>query len=464
FEGIVKNITDYGAFIDLGGVDGLLHVTDMAWRRISHPSEILAVGDQIKVQVVRFNSETQRISLGIKQLESDPWSTVEQRFPVGTKLSGRITNVTDYGAFVELADGIEGLVHISEMSWTKTNLHPGKLISPSQTVDVQVLEVDIRKRRISLGMKQCMENPCEVFAREWQVDQVIEGMVRNVTDFGVFVRLTDDIDGLVHESDLSWETHGSEALKSYKKGDMVKVKILDIDCEKQRVGLGVKQLEDNPILTRIEGFSKNDVVTCTVKAIAASGIEVVVGSNDTPGFIRRSDLARDRGDQRTDRFAEGEKIDARIITVDRKFGKLSLSIKAHEMAEEKKAMEAYGTSNAGASLGDILGAALEKHQASTGASDATDGAEGDQEKTQPDALNDREEQKIEPKEAKTSDQKRTSSAKKPAKKAASAKAKAAPAEADASESETASVAEEESPGTLTDSDKGEQSEPARPSS
>ncbi len=359
-DGIVKNITDYGAFIDLGGMDGLLHVTDIAWRRISHPSEVLIVGDTIKVQVVRFNQETKRVSLGMKQLEKDPWE-VAATLSVGTQLSGRITNITDYGAFVEINEGIEGLVHISEMSWSKSNLHPSKIVSRSQEVQVQILEIDAEKRRISLGMKQCLENPWDVLTKEYVVGSVLEGQIRNVTDFGLFIGISEDIDGLVHQSDLTWEEDSTPALANYHKGDSIKVKILEINMEKQRIALGVKQLTENPATARTQNIAVGDVVTCTVTTVSSKGLDVSV-NNETPGFIRRSDLSRNRAEQRVDRFAEGEKVDATIMAIDYKSGTVTLSIKVLETAEEQKAMEAYGTSDSGASLGDILGAALQKHQ------------------------------------------------------------------------------------------------------
>src|SRR5262247_732936 len=360
-QGVVKNITDYGAFVDLGGVDGLLHVTDIAWRRINHPSEALNIGQTVKVQVIRFNPETQRISLGMKQLEADPWEGVDQKYPVGTKYTGRVTNITDYGAFVELEPGIEGLVHVSEMSWTKKNVHPGKIVSTSQEVEVMVLDVDPQKRRISLGLKQCLDNPWQSFVEKHPVGTELEGEVKNITEFGLFVGLPGEIDGMVHLSDLDWQKSGEEAIKGFKKGDVVKVKILDVDVEKERISLGIKQLSDDPFATATSQHKKGDVVTCTVTQVQENGIEVSLGDGVT-GFIRKADLARERSDQRPDRFAIGEKVDAKITAIDSKTRKLSLSIKAREVDEDKQAMAEYGSSDSGASLGDILGAALSKAQ------------------------------------------------------------------------------------------------------
>jgi len=362
-QGVVKNITDYGAFVDLGGVDGLLHVTDIAWQRISHPSEALQVGETVEVQVIRFNAETQRISLGMKQLLSDPWENVEGKFPIETKMEGRVTNITDYGAFVELEAGVEGLVHVSEMSWTKKNVHPGKIVSTSQQVEVMVLDVDLSKRRISLGLKQCTNNPWEDLSTTFPVGTEIDGEIRNITEFGLFVGLNDDIDGLVHLSDISWENAGEEALDDFTKGDMVRAKVLDIDVNKERISLGIKQLTDDPFAGQADAYRKGEVVTCTVSAVTDNGIDVTIGENMT-GFIRRTDLSRDRAEQRADRFAVGEKVDAIVTSVDKKTRKLSLSIKARESAEEKQAMAEFGSSDSGASLGDILGAALAKKDTS----------------------------------------------------------------------------------------------------
>ena len=358
-QGIVKNITDYGAFVDLGGVDGLLHVTDIAWKRINHPSEALQVGQTVDVQVIRFNPETQRISLGMKQLLSDPWENATEKFAVGVKMEGRVTNITDYGAFVELDEGVEGLVHVSEMSWTKKNVHPGKIVSTSQQIEVMVLDVDLVKRRISLGLKQCMANPWEAFRETHEVGTIIEGEVRNITEFGIFVGLSEEIDGLVHLSDISWETTGEAAMEGFEKGAKIQAKILEIDLEKERISLGIKQLTEDPYAGEAEKVRKGDVVTCAITAVVEQGLEVRVGEN-LSGFIRRADLSRERGEQRTERFAVDEKIDAVITQVDRKTHNLTLSIKAREVEEEKKAMADFGSSDSGASLGDILSAAMAK--------------------------------------------------------------------------------------------------------
>jgi len=358
-DGIVKNLTDYGAFVDLGGVDGLLHVTDIAWRRINHPSEVLSVGQALKVQIIRFNSETQRISLGMKQLEVDPWDGVEAKYPVGDRYTGRVSNITDYGAFVELEPGVEGLVHVSEMSWTKKNVHPGKIISTSQEVEVMVLDVDQQKRRISLGIKQTEENPWTDFAANTPVGTELDGEVKNITEFGLFVGLAGEIDGMVHLSDLSWTKSGEDAIKEYNKGDIVKAKVMDVDIEKERISLGIKQLTDDPVESASEGLKKGDAVTCTVAKVLETGVEVTVAGS-VSGFIRRNDLSRERSEQRPDRFAEGDRLDAVITNIDRRDHKLTLSIKAHEIKEEKMAMAEYGSSDSGASLGDILGAAMRK--------------------------------------------------------------------------------------------------------
>ncbi len=355
--GVVKNITDYGAFVDLGGVDGLLHVTDIAWRRINHPSEALHIGQSVKVQVIRFNAETQRISLGMKQLEADPWEGVELKYPANARFKGRVTNITDYGAFVELEPGVEGLVHVSEMSWTKKNVHPGKIVSTSQEVEVQVLDVDPQKRRISLGLKQCMANPWEAFLDKYPQGSELEGEIKNITEFGLFVGLPGDIDGMVHLSDLDWKKPGEQAIADYHKGDMVKVRVLDVDAEKERISLGIKQLQADPLETGAAQVKKGDVVTCTVTGTTDGGVEVEMAGG-FPGFIRKSELSRDRGEQRPDRFAVGEKLDAKITMFDRATRKATLSIKAKELDEEKEAMAEYGSSDSGASLGDILGAAL----------------------------------------------------------------------------------------------------------
>ena len=357
-EGVVKNITDYGAFVDLGGIDGLLHVTDMSWKRVNHPSQVLAVGDTVKVQIVKINPETQRISLGMKQLQSDPWDGVEAKYPVGAKFTGRITNITDYGAFVELEPGVEGLVHVSEMSWTKKNVHPGKIVSTSQEVEVVVLDVDPSKRRVSLGLKQAMANPWEAFLEAHPIGSTVEGEVKNATEFGLFIGLDNDIDGMVHLSDLDWAVSGEEAIAKYNKGDVVKARVLDVDVEKERISLGIKQLAGDPM--QGDSFRKGQTVTATVTEVTSGGIEVRFGEDDAPmsAFIRKSDLSRDRADQRPERFAVGDRVDAQITNVDKAARRVSLSIKALEMVEEKEAIEKFGSSDSGASLGDILGAAL----------------------------------------------------------------------------------------------------------
>ncbi len=358
-DGVVKNITDYGAFVDLGGVDGLLHVTDIAWKRINHPSEALQIGQTVTVQVIRFNPDNQRISLGMKQLEADPWEGVELKYPAGTRFTGRVTNITDYGAFVELEPGVEGLVHVSEMSWTKKNVHPGKIVSTSQEVEVMILDVDPQKRRISLGLKQCLENPWSAFLESFAVGSVVEGEVKNITEFGLFVGLPGDIDGMVHMSDISWNLSGEKAMEGFKRGDHVAAKVLDVDVEKERISLGIKQLDDDPFTAGVAGLKRGDVVTCAVTQITDGGIEVTV-TDGLSGFIRKSDLSRERSEQRPERFAEGEKVDAKVTQIDSKTRRVSLSIKAREIDEEKQAMEQYGSTDSGASLGDILGAALKE--------------------------------------------------------------------------------------------------------
>ncbi len=372
-EGVVKNITDYGAFIDLGGIDGLLHVTDMAWRRVNHPSEILSVGDTVKVQIIRINPETQRISLGMKQLEADPWEGIEAKYPVGSRFKGTVTNITDYGAFVELEPGVEGLIHVSEMSWTKKNIHPGKIVSTSQEVEVQVLEVDPQKRRISLGLKQTQDNPWHSFAQSHPPGTQVEGAIRNITEFGLFIGLEAGIDGMVHLSDLDWTRAGEEAIKDYNKGDVVKAVVLEVDPEKERISLGIKQVAGDP-MEAASKLKKGQRVTCEVLEVKDNGLEVKLVDSGATTFIRRSDLSRDRSEQRPDRFAPGEKVDAAITQVDRSGRKIGVSIKALEIAEEKEAVAQYGSTDSGASLGDILGAALDKAK-KKGDSDETEAEE-----------------------------------------------------------------------------------------
>jgi len=363
-DGTVKNITEYGAFVDLGGIDGLLHVTDMAWRRVNHPSEVVTIGQQLKVKIIKINHDTHRISLGIKQLLADPWEAIEAKYPLNSRFSGRVTNITDYGAFVELEPGIEGLIHVSEMSWTKKNVHPGKIVSTSQEVEVQILEVDSSKRRISLGLKQTLQNPWEAFAEKYPAGSVVEGEVKNKTECGLFIGLEGDVDGMVHLSDLDWNRPGEQVIEEYKKGDMVKAQVLDVDVEKERISLGVKQMGGDKFAEAADApgsdLKKNAIVTCEVVEVKEAGLDVKIVGTEFMTFIKRGDLARDRAEQRPERFAAGEKIDARVILFDRKARKVQVSIKALEMAEEKEAIAQYGSADAGASLGDILGAALKK--------------------------------------------------------------------------------------------------------
>ena len=359
-DGVVKNITEYGAFVDLGGVDGLLHVTDMAWRRVNDPKEVLTIGETVKVQVIKVNKDTHRISLGMKQLLDDPWDSVEAKFPLESVHMGRVTNITDYGAFVELEPGIEGLVHVSEMSWTKKNVHPGKIVSTSQEVEVMVLEIDSSKRRVSLGLKQTMRNPWEVFAEIHPVGTTVEGEIKNITEFGLFIGLDNDIDGMVHLSDLTWEGRGEDVIGDYRKGDMVKAVVTEVDVEKERISLSIKAVDGDPFADAVGGVKRGSVITVVVTSVEEGGLEVEY--EGMKSFIRRSDLSRDRGDQRPDRFSVGDKIDVRVTNIDAKTRKLGLSIKAREIAEEKEAVEQYGSSDSGASLGDILGAALNKDE------------------------------------------------------------------------------------------------------
>ncbi len=362
-DGVVKNITDYGAFVDLGGIDGLLHVTDMSYKRVNHPSEIIEIGQTVTVQIVRINSDTQRISLGMKQLESDPWDGVSAKYPVGAKLTGTVTNITEYGAFVELEPGIEGLVHVSEMSWTKKNVHPGKIVSTSQEVEVMVLEVDSEKRRISLGLKQAQRNPWDEFAEKFPVGSEVEGEVKNATEFGLFIGLDGDVDGMVHMSDIAWGISGEDALALHRKGEQVKAVVLDVDVEKERISLGMKQLEKGAPTeagaAAAGALRKGQTVTVTVLEVRDGGLEVQVGDDGATGFIKRSDLGRDRDEQRPDRFQVGSKVDAMVIGFDRS-KKPNFSIKARQIAEEKEAVQQFGSSDSGASLGDILGEALKK--------------------------------------------------------------------------------------------------------
>mgnify|MGYP002706237393 FL=1 len=357
-DGVVKNITDYGAFIDLGGVDGLLHVTDISWKRINHPAEVLTVGQNVKVQVIRFNEDNQRISLGMKQLENDPWQAVADKYKVGEVYTGKVTNITDYGAFVELEDGIEGLVHVSEMSWTRKNVHPGKIVSTSEEVQVKILEVDPEKRRISLGIKQCMANPWAAYIEEHPVGSVITGKIKNITEFGLFVGLTDEIDGMIHLSDISWDKSGEEAVKDYSKGQEIEAKIIDVDVEKERISLGIKQLSEDTVNEALSGLKKGDVVKAVVKATEDKGIIVEVNGLST--LIKKADLSKDKAGQNPDNFKEGDEVEAKVTSLDKKNGKFGLSIKALEVEEEKKVLEEYSNTSSGSSLGDALGEALKK--------------------------------------------------------------------------------------------------------
>ncbi len=360
-EGVVKNITDYGAFIDLGGIDGLLHVTDMAWRRVSHPSEIVNVGDSVKVRIIRINPDTQRISLGMKQLQADPWLSIEAKYPVGSRFKGTVTNIADYGAFVELEPGVEGLIHVSEMSWTKKNIHPGKIVSTSQAVEVQILEVDPNKRRISLGLKQTQDNPWDHFLTKHPKGTIIEGPIRNITEFGLFIGLDSGIDGMVHLSDLDWNRAGDEVIKEFKKGDNVKAIVLDVDASKERISLGIKQLGGDPA-DALAKYKKGDAVTCEVIKVEDNGIECKIIGSDITTYIKRADLSRDRSEQRPERFSVGQKVDAAVISADKAARKISVSIKQLEISEEKQAVAQYGSSDAGASLGDIFKAAIKKRE------------------------------------------------------------------------------------------------------
>ena len=357
-DGVVKNITDYGAFVDLGGVDGLLHVTDISWKRINHPAEMLTVGQTIKVQVIRFNEDTQRISLGMKQLESDPWQAAADKYKVGEIYKGKVTNITDYGAFVELEDGIEGLVHVSEMSWTRKNVHPGKIVSTSEEVEVKVLEVDIDKRRISLGIKQCMPNPWAAYVEEHAVGSVITGKIKNITEFGLFIGLTDEIDGMIHLSDISWDKSGEEAVKDYTKGQEIEAKIIDVDVEKERISLGIKQLSEDSVNMALANIKKGDVVKAVVKETDDKGITVEV--DGLTAMIKKADLSKEKSAQNPDNFKAGDMVEAKVTSVDKKNVKIGLSIKALEVEEEKKVLEEYSNSASGSSLGDALGEALKK--------------------------------------------------------------------------------------------------------
>lgn len=402
--GIVKNLTDYGAFIDLGGVDGLLHVTDISWKRINHPADILKIGEPVEVVVVRFNKDTQRISLGMKQLEVDPWKGVEERFVVGSRHKGKVTNIADYGAFIELEPAVEGLIYVTEMSWTKKNVHPSKVLTPAQEVEVQVLDVDMNKRRISLGLKQCSDNPWIKFADKFPAGSIVEGEIKNVTEFGLFVGVDDEIDGMVHMNDISWSNEESTT-SQFKKGQVVKVKVLDVDPEKERISLGIKQLNDDPFENALSTVNKGSVVTGTISAIHEKGIDVTL-EGGLVGHIKKTDLSRDRSYQRSDRFAVGEKVDAKVMTIERSSRKVSLSIKARELDEEKQAMSDYGSADSGASLGDILSEAMKAAKTT--------------QKTEKEPKADKA-----PKEAKAAKEEKADDESKPAKKAKTTKAKSA---------------------------------------
>ena len=371
-DGVVKNITDYGAFVDLGGLDGLLHVTDISWRRINHPGEALSIGQTVRVQVVRFNPETQRISLGMKQLEADPWEGVAAKYPIAARFKGRVTNITDYGAFVELEPGVEGLVHVSEMSWTRKSAHPGKIVSTSQEVDVEILDVDPVKRRVSLGIKQTRDNPWQTFLAAHPVGSEVEGEVRNITEFGLFVAVGNELDGMVHMSDLSWEKTGEEAIAGYKKGERVKARVLEVDVDKERIGLGIKQLQDDPLAAALARIQRGQVVTCSVARSVEAGVDVLI-EDTLPGFIRKAELARERGDQRPERFTQGDRLDAKVMAIDRQTRRVTLSVKALEIEEEKKAMETFGSTDSGATLGDILAPALSARDAAAEAAPTAEG-------------------------------------------------------------------------------------------
>ena len=356
-DGIVKNITDYGAFIDMGGMDGLLHVTDISWKRVTHPSDLLKIGQSVKVQIIKINPESKRVSLGMKQLEADPWQNMSEKYPVNTRLKGSVTNITDYVAFVEIEPGIEGLTHVSEMSWTKKNIHPGKIVSSSQEVEVVILEIDYEKRRISLGMKQCVENPWAKFAENSPIGSILSGEVKNSTEFGLFIGLEGDLDGMIHLSDLDWNEKSESALEKYQKGQTVDVKVLDIDVEKERISLGIKQLSEDPF-SGLKQIKKGDVVTCHITQIRDGGLDVTIGKDGIASSIKRSDLSVDKSEQRPERYAVGELVDAKVTQIDAKSNKLTLSIKSLQIEQEKEAVEQYGSADSGASLGDILGEAL----------------------------------------------------------------------------------------------------------
>ena len=363
-KGIVKNITDYGAFVDLGGIDGLLHITDLAWRRVKHPSEVLEVGQEVEAKVLKFDQEKSRVSLGLKQLGEDPWDGLARRYPQGTRMFGKVTNLTDYGSFVEIEQGIEGLVHVSEMDWTNKNVHPSKVVQLGDEVEVMILDIDEDRRRISLGMKQCMANPWDEFAANFQKGDKLSGAIKSITDFGVFVGLAGGIDGLVHLSDLSWAEQGEEAVRKYKKGDEVEAVVLAIDVEKERISLGIKQLEGDPFNNYLAMNDKGSLVKGTVKSMDAKGAVIDLG-NEVEGYLRSSEVSRDRVEDIRNHLKEGEEVEAVIVNVDRKNRNINLSIKAKDAKDESDAMKsvAGNSANAGTtSLGDLLKAKLSGEQ------------------------------------------------------------------------------------------------------
>lgn len=361
-EGIVKNITDYGAFVDLGGIDGLLHVTDISWKRISSPSEVINIGEKIKVVITKVSEENMRISLGMKQLQSDPWVEAKNKYTIGERYKGRVTNIADYGAFVELEGGIEGLVHVSEMSWVSKIQSPNKYVSANDVIEVMILEIDIEKKRLSLGLKQCANNPWEDFAQKNPIGTKLKGKIQNITDFGLFVQVSEELDGLVHMSDIDWRKSGSDAIKDFEVGQDIDAIIIDIEPHKERISLGIKQLDGDPMAS-LDEMKKGTVVTCTVVLSQAGGIEVEIGDK-IPAFIKRGDLSKDKSEQNPDRFEVGQKVDAKVTSLDPKTRRISLSIRALEISDEKKAIEQYGSKDSGASLGDILGEALDKSSSS----------------------------------------------------------------------------------------------------
>jgi len=356
-EGVVKNITDYGAFLDLGSIDGLLHVTDISWNRINHPSEVLSIGQNVKVQVIKYDAEAGRVSLGMKQLEQNPWEGLDKKYPVGTRMKGKVTNIADYGVFVQLEPGIEGLVHVSELSWTRQNVSPRKFIEIDQEVEFMILDIDVNKHRISLGIKQCTDNIWQSLSEKYAIGTIIEGVVENVVDFGVFINFGECVSALVHANDISWDKKPEELLKSYKKGDKIRAIVLSVDPEKERINVGIKQLDKDPFEEAFEETKKGDVITCTVKAIETDGILVEIAPNVT-SFIKRADLSNDKVEQRPERFAIDDLVDAKVVKLDKVNRSVALSIKTLEAEEQKQKIAEYGSASSGASLGDILGKAM----------------------------------------------------------------------------------------------------------